>query len=102
VTGAHDAVAFEPEDDVAVLLRAASAGETLLMRAPAGLVSVEARENVPRFFKMALRDIPAGEPIRKHGQVIGVAEGAIPRGTVVHVHNLRSLRARRAKASDKG
>jgi hypothetical protein len=97
VTGpAHDAVAFEPEDEVAVLLRAVAAGETVMVRGPAGLTPVEAHEDIPRFFKMALRDIAPAEPIRKHGQVIGVASRAIPRGAVVHVNNLASLRARRA------
>jgi hypothetical protein len=39
--------------------------------------------------------MPAGHHIRKYGAAIGEATAAIAAGAHVHVHNLRSLRARR-------
>lgn len=47
---------------------------------------------------VALRDLAAGGPVRKYGEVIGEATGPIPRGGFVHVHNLRSCRARAGAA----
>jgi hypothetical protein len=44
--------------------------------------------------KVARHAIAAGAPIRKYGAVIGEATAAIAAGEHVHVHNLRSLRAR--------
>jgi altronate hydrolase len=43
---------------------------------------------VPPGHKMAVRDIAAGEPVRRYGQIIGFASQAIRCGTHVHVHNL--------------
>jgi altronate hydrolase len=39
--------------------------------------------------KFAVAPIPDGEAIRKYGQVIGFANGAIPPGGHVHVHNVK-------------
>lgn len=44
--------------------------------------------------KFALRPVPAGEPVRKYGEVIGTAERDIERGEWVHTHNCRSTRGR--------
>jgi altronate dehydratase small subunit len=44
---------------------------------------------------VARRAMPAGHHIRKYGAAIGEATEAIAAGAHVHVHNLRSLRARR-------
>jgi len=46
---------------------------------------------VPRFHKVALRDLEEGSPVRKVGEVIGAATRPVRRGQHVHVHNLRSL-----------
>ena len=42
-------------------------------------------------FKIARRDIAAGERIIKYGNPIGEAVKAIPKGTVVHTDNMRTL-----------
>jgi altronate hydrolase len=49
---------------------------------------VTTRGAVPRGHKVALRDIPAGDLVRKYGHVIGVAVRPIAAGDHVHVHNL--------------
>lgn len=43
---------------------------------------------VPPGHKVATRDIQAGEPVRRYGQVIGFASASIRSGQHVHTHNL--------------
>ncbi len=56
--------------------------------------SVLAEENltvsglIPPGHKVAVRDVQAGAPVRRYGQIIGFATQAIRRGQHVHVHNL--------------
>jgi altronate dehydratase len=50
---------------------------------------------VPLGHKVARRAIAPGEHIRKYGAVIGEATAVIAAGAHLHVHNMRSLRARR-------
>ena len=84
---------LKEEDDVATALADVPAGdadariggriETLRLLAP-----------VPLGHKVARRAIARGEAIRKYGAPIGEATQDIAAGAHVHVHNLRSLRAR--------
>ncbi|MCO5997190.1 UxaA family hydrolase [Actinoallomurus rhizosphaericola] len=69
------------DDDVAL------ATEDLVAGRPVrdGLV---ARDDVPRGHKVALRDLPAGTPVRKYGQVIGFTTRPVAAGEHVHTHNL--------------
>jgi len=73
-------VRLHEADQVAVAKRDLAAGERL-----DGLTLSEA---VPRGHKLAVRDIPAGEPVRKYGQIIGFATADIPAGAWVHTHNV--------------
>jgi altronate hydrolase len=50
--------------------------------------TVETRESIPRGHKIALRDIAAGESVRKFGWPIGRALHSIARGSHVHTGNL--------------
>jgi altronate dehydratase small subunit len=52
-------------------------------------------EPIPLGHKVARRALAAGHRILKYGAAIGEATQAIAAGAHVHVHNLRSLRARR-------
>jgi len=45
--------------------------------------------------KFALTNIRAGEPVVKYAETIGVASRDISAGEHVHVHNIKSLRARK-------
>jgi altronate hydrolase len=49
---------------------------------------VPATDDIPAGHKVAVRAIPAGAPVRKYGEVIGVAREAILPGAHVHLHNL--------------
>ena len=53
------------------------------------------RDPVDYGHKFAVKDVRAGEPIIKYAETIGVAARDILAGEHVHVHNLKSLRARR-------
>ena len=74
------ALRIAADDDVAVLTSAIAPGETVL--------GVTVLHPVPAGHKLALRDLAAGEPVRKYGQVIGQASQFIPAGAHVHSHNL--------------
>ncbi len=63
-----DRLVIHPDDNVAVALVAIC--------------------DVPAGHKLALRDIRAGEPVRKYGAVIGRATRDIKAGEWVHTHNL--------------
>lgn len=76
------------EDDVAVMLEHGQAGDWIEV---AG-TKVALRAAVPRFHKIALRVIAAGQPVRKAGEVIGVMTRAVEPGDYVHIHNIRSQR----------
>ncbi len=73
---------LHPDDDVAV---AVADGGLVLGERLDDVVVVEA---VPRSHKVALRDLPAGSPVRKYGMVIAVTLRAIRAGEHVHVHNV--------------
>lgn len=73
-------VRLHPNDDVAVALRAISAGEQLL--------GITIHEDVPHGHKVALRPIESGAPVRKFGWPIGHARVRIETGEHVHSHNL--------------
>jgi (2R)-sulfolactate sulfo-lyase subunit alpha len=81
-------------DDVATALADLAAGE-----APARIgdriETVTLTAPVPLGHKVARRAIARGAVIRKYGAPIGEATEDIAAGAHVHVHNLRSLRARK-------
>jgi hypothetical protein len=83
------AIVIHPLDDVAVVLEPAQPGDVIQVEGQVVVV----RDAIPRFHKVALRDLEAGSVVRKVGEVIGVATQSIRPGEHVHIHNLRSLRA---------
>ena len=84
------AILIHPEDDVAVAVEAGQAGDVVVFADQ----RVTARQDVPFGFKVARRAIPEGGPVRKYGEVIGLASAAIEPGDVVHTHNLGGVRGR--------
>lgn len=89
-----DALALHEDDDVAVALRPLAAGETARVRVGTTAESIAVRDAIAVGHKLARRDLAAGSPVHKYGAVIGEASAAIARGAHVHVHNLKSRRAR--------
>ncbi len=75
-------VRLHPADNVAV------ASGRLAQGVRVAAENVSALEPIPSGHKIATTSIAAGEPVRKYGQVIGVATRDIAPGAHVHVHNL--------------
>lgn len=92
--GEADALALSPRDNVATVLRPVGAGESLRVRRGDDVSEVRAREAIPLCHKVSLAPIAAGEAVMKHGQPIGEALVPVEPGRHVHVHNMRSARAR--------
>ena len=61
----------------------------LALRIQEELVSAH---DIPRFHKIALRDMAAHDIVHKYGQVIGEATAPIKRGDYVHIHNIESIK----------
>lgn len=51
-------------------------------------------EDIPRFHKIAIKNISKGELIYKYGEIIGDALKDIKIGDCIHVHNIESTRGR--------
>jgi altronate dehydratase len=54
------------------------------------LVEIMITEAIPQYHKFAISDIGENEPVRKYGEVIGLAVRLIDKGSHVHVHNVVS------------
>ena len=75
------ALRLHPDDNVAVVRRPLKIG----MVFDNGLT---ANRDIPPGHKIAIADIPEGQPIRKYGQIIGFAKTTIHPGDHVHTHNV--------------
>lgn len=84
-------IQMHPNDNVVTALRDFVPGD--IINGQDG-TTVSITEFVPFGHKIALCAITQGESIRKYGEVIGRARKSIAQGTVVHVHNVESLRGR--------
>lgn len=80
-------------DNVGNALEDIAPGDAVLWRRAGVECRLNAAEAVPFAFKMALCAIAAGQEIRCYGEPIGVACANIAAGALVHVHNVRGLRA---------
>jgi altronate hydrolase len=76
-------IRLNPADDVVIARVELAAGTTLVKE---GNVAVAAR--VPAGHKIAVREVKAGQPVRRYNQIIGFATKDIRPGEHVHVHNL--------------
>ena len=86
-----NAIIISPADDVAVAIEPIAAGEAVDY-GPAQAEAFCAREDIPIYHKVAVRDLAAGQKICKYGEHIGEALYASARGSHVHVHNVGSVR----------
>ena len=89
-----DAIRLSPDDNVATVLRAVRLGERLQVRCGDAVAEVVAQEPIPLCHKISLVPIAAGAAVMKYGQRIGESLTPIEAGRHVHVHNIRSLRAK--------
>ena len=83
------AVHLHPQDDIAVAKVDLPPGTALAVGPLHGFPNcLTVRQSIPGGHKVALRDIAAGQPVHRYGQVIGLARRAIQAGDHVHIHNL--------------
>jgi altronate hydrolase len=73
-------IRLHPNDDV-LIARAQLVGGAVVE-------NVTARGLIPPGHKIAVRDLPAGAPVRRYNQIIGFASRPIAAGEHVHTHNL--------------
>jgi altronate hydrolase len=78
---------LDRRDDVAVALTTLVPGTA----AEAAGRTVVVRDEIPNGHKVALRDMAAGEIVRKYGWPIGILTAGVPAGGHVHSHNLSTL-----------
>ena len=83
------AIVLDKNDNVATALRPVSTGELIQMQSGKKIISIHVAEDIPMGHKLALVDIRRGDRLIKYGEVIGKASALIPKGSHVHVHNLR-------------
>ena len=78
------------KDNLVTCVKAMKAGETVVVDG----VEIEVRNDIPKYHKMAVADIPKGGAVIKYGEVMGVASSDIRAGEWAHVHNIESCRGR--------
>jgi len=91
---AKRAILMHPQDNVATSVEEVQSGDTVQVSRGGENRTVTAIEAVPFGFKIALDEISQGAFIVKYGETIGKAGRFIPRGALVHIHNLEGTRAR--------
>lgn len=87
------------EDNVATAIGALAPGVADL-RGAAVATSVVVVDDIPDGHKVATAAIAAGAPVTKYGIPIGTALRAIPVGSWVHLHNVRSAHDERSSHLD--
>ena len=76
------AIRLNSADNVSIALSEISSGTTL----PGS--NIVTREIIPPGYKIAIDDIPKGDPIKKYNVTIGFAKNDILAGTMLHNHNI--------------
>ena len=79
---------MHPRDNVAVCLRPLNKGEDIRLTDDGTIPPLRVVAAVPLGHKVALAQIPSGQPITKYGEIIGRATKDIMRGEHVHTHNI--------------
>lgn len=77
-------------DNVATALEEIKKGQCVKLTGDSAEASLMAEEDIPVGHKIAVCDIASGDWIVKYGVVIGCAIQAIPKGSWVHLHVMRS------------
>jgi altronate dehydratase small subunit len=85
---------LDARDTAAVALISLQPGTTLEVRRGGETMRIVVGTLIPFGHKIAVAPMAAGDPVMKYGEVIGFATTAIQPGEHVHVHNVRSDRAK--------
>ena len=84
-------IQISAEDNVVTVTHSADAGDLICYTSGGAAHELTAVSEIPKYHKAACREIPAGQPIIKYGEPIGIAGVPIPPGTHVHTHNLQPV-----------
>ncbi len=85
---------MHPKDNVATTVEEIQPGDQVQVSGGGEVRNLTAVEAIPFGFKIAVQEIPQGAIILKYGETIGKAGRPIPKGALVHIHNLEGTRAR--------
>ena len=88
------ALVLGPRDNVASVLEEVFSGDEIAVQGGNEIRLLQAAEDIPFGFKVAIADIPRGDAILKYGEAIGRASRNIAKGALVHVHNIEGIRGR--------
>lgn len=88
----RNAMIIDGKDNVAVAIEPIAKGDTVTWVSGDEEVSLTAQEDITIYHKLAITDIPEGQPIVKYGEHIGIAACDIKAGQHVHEHNVGSHR----------
>lgn len=80
-------------DEVAVAVTDVATGPATVRYLDSGRqAGIDVTESIPLGHKVALVDLGEGADVREYGVRVARTRAAIPRGSLAHVHNLRSAR----------
>ena len=85
-----NAILIDPADSVATVLTDVAAGTDAEFVRDGETLRITARQRVPRYHKIAVRETPQGGSVIKYGESIGLAIRPIRPGDHVHTDNLSS------------
>jgi len=85
-----NAILIDGKDNVVTAIKALPAGKLARFEKGGEMVTVTVTDEIPKFHKIALEDIPVSKPVYKYGELIGKAIKPIKTGNHVHDHNIRS------------
>jgi altronate dehydratase small subunit len=85
---------MQVKDNVATALCDIQQGTNLNINLGKTKKKIEIIEKIPFGHKFAIKNIMKGDNIIKYGEPIGEAIEKIEHGTLVHIHNVMSKRAR--------
>ena len=88
-----DAVVLNPIDELATALRHLKVGDVARFKVGDQFCELTMKTDVALCHKFVVRDVVAGEELRKYGEVIAGASEPIEAGAHAHIHNIKSLRA---------
>ena len=90
----ENVVLLSDSDNVGNAVEDIAAGSQVTYIQSKGVCVLQATDDIPFGFKIAIENIPAGGHIIKYGEIIGRASKEITPGELVHIHNVEGRRGR--------
>ncbi len=87
---AVNAILISSQDDVATVTAELREGDIAVFERKSDIIQIRVIEIIPKFHKVAIRNISKSETVRKYGEIIGRATQNISQGSHVHDHNIIS------------